>query len=327
MNQLPGVSVIITAYNYGNFLGEAVSSALCQTHSPVEVVIIDDGSTDNTPVVAASFGDRVRYIRQENAGLPRSRNAGLMAASHDWVVFLDADDSLYPWMIESALRAALSEEETPAVVMGEWSLWDDEDESLHQSRFKPVPEISLIDVRLFILRNSFAPTALARRSVLLGLGGFDPQAGGADDRDMWIRVAARHRFIMVHQPFYRFRLHTASMSHNPDRQSINTMTVLAKARRNPDIKLPNHVWLESEALMHFQSALNYSMSGCYGQALRLALRSVCTWPWLSKDSRPVPPALGRLRFIGRHLQFLLLPDTAPQQRSNLARQGGGTSEQ
>ncbi len=306
-----GVTVIITAYNYGRYLADAIHSALAQTHPLVEVLVIDDGSTDNTPEVAASFGDRIRYHRQSNAGVSRTRNVGLSLATHEWVVFLDADDALYPWMVECAVQAALRETELPAVVMGEWVEWKEGLQTEIEPQFKPVSTVSPIDVGMLVLRNTLAPTALARKSILIELGGYDPEVGGAEDRDMWIRVAARHRFILLDQVFYRFRLVANSLSHQPERQGVVSKRVLAKARRNPDVSLPAWIWRESDAVQLYQSAMNYSMAGQHGRALKQALHSFFTWPWLGGDYRPALPALARLRFIIRHLQFLLLPRKKP----------------
>lgn len=306
MNTLPGVTVIITAYNYGRYLGDAISSALAQTYAALEVLVIDDGSTDNTPEVAAAFGDRIRYVRQANAGVSRTRNTGLTLASHEWVVFLDADDALFPWMVEVAVQAALNERETPAVVMGEWVEWREGAEPAEEYAQKNTSQVSLVNVRMLILRNTLAPTALLRKSVLLELGGYDASVGGAEDRDMWIRIAARYHFILLDQVFYRFRLVATSLSHQPHKQEIVTKRVLEKARNNPEIVQPFWVWRESAAVQLYQSAMNYSMAGQYGKALGLALQSVWLWPWLSGDHRPAWPPLARLRFLLRHLQFLLL---------------------
>lgn len=313
MEPLSGVSVIITAYNYGHFLAGAISSALHQSHPSVEVVVIDDGSTDNTPEVAASFGDHIRYMRQANAGLPRARNAGLHAASHQWVVFLDADDEMYPWMIEVALHAALKEKETPAVVAGQWIEWDEGAEEKQRQNVRAT-STRRVGVESLVLRNRLAPTMLARRQVLLDLGGFDPAAGGADDRDMWIRIAARHAIILIDAPFYRFRLHTTSMSHDPVKHIADTTIVLARARRNTDIQLPDAVWRTAQAMLHYQSAMTSSMWGRYPEAFSHCLRSVFLQPWISSRHGLDLPPLARLRFLARHTQFILLPGTSPRTR-------------
>ena len=90
----PWVDVIIPCYNQGRFLTTAVDSVLAQSYPHVGVIVVDDGSTDDTPAVAARYGDRIRYLRKENAGLSAARNTGLLVARGEWVLFLDSDDTL-----------------------------------------------------------------------------------------------------------------------------------------------------------------------------------------------------------------------------------------
>ena len=96
----PLVSVVIPCFNQARFLGAAIASALAQTHTPVEVVVVDDGSTDDTAAVTARFPG-VRYVRQENAGLSAARNTGLGKSRGAYLAFLDADDVLLPRAAES----------------------------------------------------------------------------------------------------------------------------------------------------------------------------------------------------------------------------------
>src|SRR5690242_10687505 len=95
----PGVSVIIPAYNYARFLPQAIESALQQDYPEFEVLVVDDGSTDNTAEIAAVYSradKRVRYLHQKNAGLPAARNTGIQHARFDFIGFLDADDAWLP---------------------------------------------------------------------------------------------------------------------------------------------------------------------------------------------------------------------------------------
>ena len=93
---LPAISVIIAVYNGGPTIGRAIESVLTQTYPACELIVVDDGSTDDTAATVAKFGDRVRSIRQPNAGVSAARNAGALAARGEWLAFLDADDWYYP---------------------------------------------------------------------------------------------------------------------------------------------------------------------------------------------------------------------------------------
>src|SRR5436305_4940478 len=98
------VSVIIPAYNYARYIAEAIDGALAQTHAPLEVIVVDDESTDDTPRVLAGYGDRIRTIRQPNGGAAAARNTGMAAARGEYVAFLDADDVWLPRKLELQLQ-------------------------------------------------------------------------------------------------------------------------------------------------------------------------------------------------------------------------------
>ena len=112
-------SVVIPTYNYGRFLADAVDSVLAQTVPPHEVIVVDDGSTDDTPAVAARYEGRIQYLRRANAGVSAARNAGLAAATGDWLAFLDADDAWVPTFLE-AVRPVCLREPRPAVVFTDY---------------------------------------------------------------------------------------------------------------------------------------------------------------------------------------------------------------
>jgi glycosyltransferase involved in cell wall biosynthesis len=100
---MPRVSVVIPAYNRAHFLPEVVESALAQTYRDFEVIVIDDGSTDNTPEVASRFPPAVRYYRQENQGLSAVRNKGIELARGEYIIFLDSDDVLLKDALEKSV--------------------------------------------------------------------------------------------------------------------------------------------------------------------------------------------------------------------------------
>ncbi|KAA0231870.1 glycosyltransferase [candidate division KSB1 bacterium] len=103
MNKAPLVSIVIPCYNYAHFLPEAIESALHQTYANVEILVVDDGSTDNTPGVAAGYKGRVSYHRKPNGGLSQARNYGARLCHGEYVVFLDADNRLEPTFVQECL--------------------------------------------------------------------------------------------------------------------------------------------------------------------------------------------------------------------------------
>src|SRR5204863_2461379 len=111
----PLTSIVIPCYNQAHFLPEAIESALSQTHRPIEVIVVDDGSPDNAAEVVARY-PHVRYVRQENQGLGGARNAGFRVSKGEYIVFLDADDRLTPNALESHLACFAVHSEAGFVV-------------------------------------------------------------------------------------------------------------------------------------------------------------------------------------------------------------------
>ncbi|HEX6699166.1 MAG TPA: glycosyltransferase [Gaiellaceae bacterium] len=201
----PLVSVIVAAYNGERFLNETLQSVFAQDYEPFEVVFVDDGSTDRTAEIAQSFP--VRFVRQENRGLPAARNAALAVAKGELVAFLDDDDVLPPTKL-SVQAAYLREHAEVGCVLGrqEWILDGVGEPTLPRDPiFGEVGGIQLV-------------TAMIRRRVLDKLGGFDPSYRYAEDRDLFIRMRERGVEIAVlPEVVLHKRLHGSNMTMNrPD---------------------------------------------------------------------------------------------------------------
>ena len=184
----PTISVIIPAYNAGKYLAEAIESVLTQTIPPMEIIVIDDGSTDNTAQVAQQFSDRIRYLRQENAGPAAARNAGIAAACGKWIAFLDSDDRWFPYKLEQQIRT-LTAEDSEALYCGMTVAFHGE--------VAPAPppiqneKITRLSFAGLLQRNRVSTsTVIAPRQRLLGIGGFRTQLRGPEDYDLWLRLAA-----------------------------------------------------------------------------------------------------------------------------------------
>lgn len=314
------VTVIIPAYNYARFLPDAIESALAQAGPglPIEVLVIDDGSTDDTPEVAARYGERIRYHRQENAGLSAARNTGLREARYELLVFLDADDLLAPGAVAALLEARERLEPKPAVLGGRIRRID-----LEGGYLDPEPEldgsITPIAARLVVIRSRFPTTVLAERAVLLELGGFDTTLRACEDRDMWIRVAAHHPVARLERVVLLLRDHPGSMSKAAKRQSDNIRKVLEKAFANPALALTRRDRRLALAVWHHQTGLMLSAGGARLAPAGRFLRSLAAW------SGPLPTETGVGRFsrllaaaalLRRNLHKGALPSTYRQAKTN-----------
>jgi glycosyltransferase involved in cell wall biosynthesis len=218
----PLVSVIVPCYNGAAFLEETLRSALVQSYPNVEVVVVDDGSTDSSAQIARRFP--VRYIRQENRGLSEARNTGIRESKGSYLVFLDADDRLRPEAIETGLRA-LAQRPECAIAVGDHvfitadgsRLADSAKESPLHSHYEALLKSNFIEM---------ISSVLFRRSVFDEVGGFDATLRVAEDYDLYLRIA-RGLPICCHAGIVaEYRKHGTNTSHDSELMLTTTLRVL-----------------------------------------------------------------------------------------------------
>lgn len=301
-----GISVVIPAYNYARFLPKAIDSALRQEHPANEILVVDDGSTDNTAEVVARYGPPVRCIYQENAGLPAARNTGIKAARFSHIAFLDADDEWLPGMLRRAMELFAGLPEDFALVACMALFVDENSASLNTKNLVPGQprEISCRDI---ILATRFSPSAVvAKRAALEACGLFDPALRSSEDRDMWIRLAARYRLLLNGEQLALIRRHSSNMSRHADRMKNAMCQVIAKARR--DRLVPrNHLlfWSKVFSFTNFQAAWMHRDEGRYGRALAEMTLSFVLWPCFLHPEQLNEPALFRLRSLLRFVREII----------------------
>ena len=294
----PGVSIVIPAYNYARFLPFAVESCLQQDYPNFEVVVIDDGSKDNTREVMARYGPPVRYVHQTNAGLSAARNTGIREAKFDFVAFLDADDLLLPTHLSESMTAFAKLPPEYALMGCDHSVVDIEGQPLSHAVHAPVlpGEVRLKDI---LMRTRFSPTgAVARKEVFTLCGGFDTTLRSTEDRDMWIRIAARRRVWHLGRVLIGIRKHGNNMSNNADRMKNNMAAVLKKSYDAALVPKSDFAfWLQVFSYWRYQTALLYNGNRQPLLAWRDLLISILLWPFF-----PTPAANGdRLLFRARAL--------------------------
>ena len=306
---MPGVSVIIPAYNYGRFLSDAIDSALAQTYSNFEVIVINDGSTDNTPDVAARYGSKIRYLRQDNAGLPAARNSGIKAARHPFVAFLDADDVWEPEMLASAMRCFSELDESVGLIACASVRTDAEGRVIASKRFASFDNCE-IKARDLLLKNRFMPSAVvAKRAAFHTCGLFDTSLRSSEDRDMWIRIATKYRVNFHGKTLVRIRKHGSNMSRHADRMKRNMRRVICKAFHSRVVPRANvFFWLRVLAFNFFEVGWMHYDEGAHGKAVFDMLRSMLLWPmFLNPTQRLNEPRFFRARAL---IRFLLKASTA-----------------
>lgn len=289
-----GVSVVIPAYNYAHFLKEAIDSALAQDHQPVEVLVVDDGSKDNTREVCEAYGESIRYLWKENGGLSSARNAGIEAAKFPWIGFLDADDRWDPRFLSTAMSCRRELGEKFVVIAAGTALMDRDGRDIGLSRWHAETgrEYCSKDI---LLASRFSPSAVvASREVLLAAGLFDCSLTSSEDRDMWIRCASKGRIWYHGKPLLTYRMHASSMSKNALRMMANNRRVIEKAfgqSIGADLITRSKVW----SFYHFQAAWMYYESGHRFQAIASMLRSFLRFPFGFGEDNPGLKSLFRLR--------------------------------
>jgi glycosyltransferase involved in cell wall biosynthesis len=223
--------VVIPSHDYGHFVGEAIESVLSQTYEAVEVIVVDDGSTDDTEQVLAKYGSRIRTVRLEGRGVSVARNEGLNIAAGEFVVFLDADDLLLP----DAFAAQVAHFERHPDVDAVHGQWYHCDVRRGTWRLAGNPHQAGDILRHVVLGNVAAIHAvMTRRRTINDAGGFDPAVSYTADWEMWFRLAARgHRFGFVHQPVAVYRVHGSGMAGKLDRATRDVLYVLDKYFGDP----------------------------------------------------------------------------------------------
>ncbi len=211
----PLVSVIITSYNYARYISEAIESVRAQTYSPNEIIVVDDGSTDDTRAVLAPYANAgVICIFQENQGKSGALNRGLAASHGEFIAFLDSDDAWLPDAVER--RMALFDADPGVGVVYARTLVVDADGVL-QAYQLGAPARHAGDTVRSLLGGVFIPfvTFMVRRTRLDDVGAaFDPAFGAANDWEMFLRLARVCRFAFLAEPVARYRIHGANWSRN-----------------------------------------------------------------------------------------------------------------
>lgn len=213
---MPTISVVIPAYNAARYIAAAIDSALLQTYPAVQIIVVDDGSTDATPVLLHPYSQagKIIYVRQENKGLAAARNAGIRAASGDYIALLDADDIFLP---EKLARQAAHLDAHPDCGVSYCGLWHFNDAKPDTMLMLDYAYYSGAEVFRALLKKNFINplSVVMRRSVFDTVGYFDESLRRSEDWDFWVRAAyAGIRFDYLPERLAKYRMGMASLSYN-----------------------------------------------------------------------------------------------------------------
>lgn len=272
------VAVIIPTYNYGRFISQAIESVLRQTRRADEVIVVDDGSSDDTAQVVAGFGDAVKYIRQENAGVCAARNRGVKESSSDLIAFLDADDYWEPASIEAHLSKFDTNGEIGLVHCGlrEFDGETGETIKIHLDGGEDGVADNLL---LWEGPTIVGPggAIMLSREAFDRVGGFDTRMKVGEDWDFCYRVARRYKVAFVPEPLVNYRSHAAAAHRNIENLEFGMSLFYQKAFATDD---PNVLKLKRRAYANFHRILagSYFHQGRVDKFLLHSLKSILKRP-------------------------------------------------
>lgn len=284
MHSEPMLSIVIPAYNVAPYIKEAVESACRQTYRNIEVIIVDDGSTDDTGQIIdqlqrESADARIKVIHRENGGLAAARNTGVRATTGKFIGFLDSDDL---WLAEKAERHMTQMMADSRIGI-----------SFSCSRFmeengRPLAAILQVDrmqpsLHDMIRRNHIGngSTPVVRKDCFDKAGLFNEELKSCEDYEMWCRIlwATEYRAAAINEPLTLYRLRDTSLSFNFEK-FVHSADMAMEALRNKMKNVPDRVLRAGHAEHYRIAAWKAASTHQDEAALRLLLRGIRIWPWL-----------------------------------------------
>ena len=266
------ISVVIPTYNYGRYLSTAIDSVFSQQGVDVELIVVDDGSTDHTQEVLRSYEGRVHALRQENQGAPTARNLGLQHARGEFVLFLDADDRLQPHALLSRLSYLRQHPECgwvygPQVYLNEQG--GDDTAAWDYSRFayRHARQGNILSYLLLgeLIQTS---TVLAECKLIRQIGGFRVDLPVLQDYELWLRLAAAARVGFIEESNVVVMTHPHSISRSSKDNYRTLLTILedAEARYPQDVRRLGHAWRKRVARVLLERSAHLLVEGARDQA-------------------------------------------------------------
>ncbi len=299
----PSLSVVIPTHNRAQYLADAVDSALSQDGVEVEVIVVDNESTDDTAAIverrARRWGQRVRYVWQENAERSAARNRGFRHADGEFIAFLDSDDVWRPHHARTCLTALLSKPEA-AVAYGEYGLIAADGRVICDQAPRVVSEGEQFRRDLCLKRLIIHPTeAVIRRSMLADEDVFDAESIGGEDWLLWVTLSRRAPFHGVGVPTVWMRVHPHGTSRDTHKL---TSGLLCAADKVVGTGLPQELGIAGSrirAINRMHCAYAWYLSGQRREASRLLVAAVQEWPGVTREAE-FWRVCGRL-CVGTHL--------------------------
>ncbi|WP_250658237.1 glycosyltransferase family 2 protein [Alkalimarinus coralli] len=292
--ELPLVSVIIPAYNAEDFITEALDSIINQTYTHLEIIVVDDGSTDGTKDIILGYGDKVHYIYQKNSGSCSSpRNNGLRFSTADYIVFFDADDVMLPNQIQTLLSVLLDNKDLGMVVSDYQDFGEGASNHSHYESCKLLLAkfknnnikknqyiiMSPNESTLHLLNESFvsACSQIYKREAVESVGGYDEDLKAGEDFYLNYSISNKYNIGVINKIGFKRRLHENNMTKSPTRMLENAIKfkhkLLTQEKRKDNILLINTSILRN----YLSLSYNFSGIGDVKKALKYNVLSLNYW--------------------------------------------------
>lgn len=283
-------SIIIPSYNREHILPKAIDSVLQQTFSDFELIVVDNGSTDNTRQLIETYShqdNRIRYFWQENSGSPAgSRNTGIQNAKGEWIAFLDSDDWWFQNKLEEVHKTIQTDKTNSYVAISHW-----EDKYVNNHPYSTLrhgseKENNLYEKLLFE-GNLFSTSAMTvKADILRELGGFNPRKDYfiVEDYDLWMRIAQKGPIFSIKKSLGVFSINNSNMSGNIELTHKNLKQLihdhiekLVLSQEDKDTCKRIHF-----ARIDYYQGRSYQLEGQFDKAITLLWSSIQRHPWVLK---------------------------------------------
>ncbi len=270
---MPKVSVIIPTYNRAHLVGRAIRSVLNQTYHDFEIIVVDDGSTDNTEEVVKGFNDeRMRYIRhKENKGGATARNTGIKAAKGEYIAFQDSDDEWLLKKLEKQMEVFKNASPEEGVVYaGFWRI------KKGKKTYTPSSEITRKEgnIHKALLKGNFVTTqaAVVKKECFEKAGMFDERLRRLQDWELWIRISKYYNFKYINEPLVVSYYTSDSISANPEAFSRALQLIVEKHHK--DIRKDRKLLMRH----YFDIGTFLRLNGKMGQSRKYFIKTILAYP-------------------------------------------------
>ena len=275
----PLVSVIIPNYNYGRFLAETIDSVLLQTYPNIEIIVVDDGSTDNSEDVLRSYGEKIKWFKQANKGVAEARNRAVAESAGEMLAFLDSDDVWLPEKIEKQIEIFQSDASVGLVHCG-YVDFDNEGKLLEEHLDGIAGEVTeeMIRYRRAVVLGG-GSAAIIRREVFSAVGGFDQTVAPAEDWEFYFQTARRYKIGFVPEVLMKYRQHGGNNHLNIKRMERAILGAYNKVFSEDDFEFKD-IKNACYGRIHTVLAGSYFQAGDYPNFIRQTFKAL----WLAPEN-------------------------------------------